>query len=140
MTTPSNKVKCEKCGTEVTNGYMSRHLRFCGLEKKKYYNADKAKEYYLKNRDKILDEYKSNKEQKREYYQANAERIKERQAKYAEKNKDRIKEKRECGHCGKEVNKYYLKKHMEKCDKNPDKKCTLDGLDQPSYHHDQSHS
>lgn len=116
----TRKEECKECGKIIVEGYLTRHIRFCGKEKKTYYNKEKAKEYYDKHRQAILDKYNENKEDKKLYYQDNKDKIKERQANYAKKNSDRIKEKLICDHCGGSVNKYYLKKHHTKCVKNPE--------------------
>ena len=120
MTESKKFITCTDCGKEIIEGYITRHMRFCGLERKNYYDKEKAKEYYEKHKQRILEKYKDNKEDKKQYYQENKNKIKERQAEYAKKNAERIKEKVKCDHCGGSVNKYYLKKHHTKCIKNPD--------------------
>lgn len=116
------KVECQECHKMVSNGYLSRHSKYCGLEKKPSYNKERAQEYYQNNRDRILDKYQNNKEKSKEYYINNADKIKERQKRYIESNRERLREKAPCEHCNQSVNKYYLNRHTDYCFKNPCRK------------------
>lgn len=120
-TTNTNKIECDVCHKQIANGYLSRHSKFCGVEKKSSYNKERAQEYYKKNRERILDKYQNNKDKSKAYYQSNADKIKERQKVYNETNKERLREKVQCEHCRQSVNRYYLNRHVNNCYKNPAK-------------------
>lgn len=110
------KIVCDTCSKEITNGYLSRHSKYCQTrDEAKNKAKERAKEYYKNNKDKILLKYKDNKDKAKEYYIENAERIKERQKVYTKENENKIKEKSDCCYCKQSVSKYYLKKHELKC-------------------------